>query len=241
MTTAIQIGIVGDRDDRITAHQGINAALPLVARALDVDLRFRWLSTDAITSVAELRDCHGLWCAPGSPYRSMDGALLAICHAREARVPFLGTCGGFQHAVLEHARHVLGWADADHAETAPNAPRAVITLLTCALVEAGETVHLVPGSRIARAYGAERAHEGYHCRYGLNPAFRDALIGGPLTATAFDDQGEVRAIEHKDHPFFLATLFQPERAALRGEVPPLVRAFVAACAEAARGHGATVA
>lgn len=225
----LRIGIVGDRDDRITAHRGVAAAVPLVARALDLDIDARWLSTDTITDAATLLGLHGVWCIPGSPYRSMDGALRAIRHAREQGLPFLGTCGGFQHAVLEHARNGLGWADADHAETAPAAPRAVIALLQCALVEASETVQLVAGSRIAAAYGALQAFEGYHCRYGLNPAFRAALLAGPLQASAFDAQGEVRAIERNDHPFFLATLFQPERAALRGEVPPVVRAFVAAC------------
>lgn len=229
----LHIGIVGDRDDRIIAHRGVAAALPLTAGALDLDLQARWLATDAIADSTVLHGLHGLWCVPGSPYRSMDGALLAIRHAREGGVPFLGTCGGFQHAVLEHARHVLGWPDADHAETAPAAPRAVIALLACALVEASETVRLLPGSRIARAYGGEQAHEGYHCRYGLNPDFREALLRGPLRATAFDAHGEVRAIERDDHPFFVATLFQPERAALSGTVPPLVRDFVRAAGDAA--------
>ena len=233
MAQPLHIGVVGDRDDRITAHRGIAAALPLVAAALDLDVHAHWLATDTITDAGSLQSLHGIWCIPGSPYRNMDGALLAIRHARENGVPFLGTCGGFQHAVLEHARHVLGWADADHAETAPDAPRAVIALLECALVEASETVRLSPGSRIARAYGATSAHEGYHCRYGLNPQFREALLPGPLRATAFDAQGEVRAIERDGHPFFVATLFQPERAALQGAVPPLVRAFVQAVREAA--------
>jgi CTP synthase (UTP-ammonia lyase) len=226
----LHIGIVGDRDDRIAAHRGIAAALPLAAQALDLDVQPRWLPTESITDDAVLHGLHVIWCVPGSPYRSKEGALLAIRRARERPLPFLGTCGGFQHAVLEHARHVLGWHDADHAETAPDAPRAVIALLECALVEASETVRLVSGSRIARAYGAEQAHEGYHCRYGLNPRFRDALLQGPLHATAFDAQGAVRAIERTDHPFFVATLFQPERAALQGALPPLARAFVHACA-----------
>jgi len=233
MTARLTLALVGDRDERITAHRAIDAALPLVARSLGVAIDAHWLSTDSIRDAAALRGVCGVWCTPGSPYKRMDGALLAIRHARTQGLPFLGTCGGFQHAVVETARHVLGWADAEHAETTPDAARPVITLLACALVEASETVRLVAGSRIARAYAGSQAHEGYHCRYGLNPAFGAALLKGPLVASAFDAAGEVRAIEHTDHPFFVATLFQPERAALRGEVPPLAAAFVRAALAAA--------
>lgn len=234
MTTRLSLALVGERDERIVAHRAIEAALPLVARSLGVAIAHRWLPTDTITDAAALRGLHGVWCVPGSPYASMEGALLAIRHARARGLPFLGTCGGFQHAVVEWARHVLGWADAEHAETAPDAALPVITLLACSLVEAGETVRLVSGSRIAQAYGSTQASEGYHCRYGLNPAFRAELLKGPLIACAFDATGEVRAIEHTDHPFFVATLFQPERAALRGEAPPPVLAFARAALAAAR-------
>ena len=234
MTSRLTLALVGDRDEHIIAHRAIEAALPLAARSLGVAIEARWLCTNEIADATALRGVHGVWCVPGSPYKSMNGALLAIGHARTRGLPFLGTCGGFQHAVVEYARHVLGWADAEHAETAPDAARPVITLLACALVEASETVRLVSGTRIAQAYGASQAHEGYHCRYGLNPAFQAALLKGPLVATAFDAAGEVRALEHTDHPFFAATLFQPERAALRGEVPPLVLAFARAALAAAR-------
>jgi CTP synthase (UTP-ammonia lyase) len=160
----------------------------------------------------------------------MDGALLAIRHARERAVPFLGTCGGFQHAVIEYARNVLGWADAEHAETAPNAVRAVISPLECALVEVIGSVRLFPGTRIVSAYGVKQITEGYRCRYGLNPEFQNALVAGPLRAAADDEAGEVRAVELDGHPFFVATLFQPERAALKGESAPLVVSFVRSCA-----------
>jgi len=233
MTARVTLALVGDRDERITAHRAIDTALPLLSRAIDVAIEGRWLGTETVTAAA-LQGVDGVWCVPGSPYRSIDGALCAIEHARTRGVPFLGTCGGFQHAVIEYARHVLHWTDAEHAETAPDAARPVISLLACALVEASETVRLAAGSRIARAYDAEQAHEGYHCRYGLNPAFGDALLKGPLVATAFDAGGDVRAIEHADHPFFVAALFQPERAALRGEVPPLPLAFARAALASAR-------
>ena len=83
---------------------------------------------------------------------------------------------------------------------------------------------------IRDSYGATEATEGYRCRYGLNPDFRSALVAGPLRACADDATGEVRAVELDGHPFFVATLFQPERAALKGESAPLVVSFIKACA-----------
>lgn len=230
MRRKVVIGLVGDCDPSVPAHQAIPLALGLAGEALGFEVRFEWIPTDEIRSVSRLSGFDGLWCVPASPYRSMDGALLAIRHAREGAVPFLGTCGGFQHAVVEYARNVLGWGDADHAETAPDAARAVIAPLACALIETMGPVRLFPGTRIAAAYGATETREGYRCRYGLNPEFQAALVAGPLRAAADDATGEVRAVELDGHPFFVATLFQPERAALTGRTPPLVAAFARACA-----------
>jgi len=215
------IALVGDYDAAVPAHQAI--PLALAGRA-----RFAWLATDTLGDAQMLAQFDGIWCVPASPYRSLEGALRAIRHAREQRIPFLGTCGGFQHALIEYARSVLGWADADHAETAPDAPRAVITALQCSLVEVRAPIRLLAGSRIAAAYGRSPITEGYRCRYGLNPRCAAELLGGALAATAFDEEGEVRAVELADHPFFVATLFQPERAALAGERAPLVEAFTLA-------------
>jgi CTP synthase (UTP-ammonia lyase) len=224
------VGLVGDFDASVPAHQAIPLALGLAAAALGLEAGFEWVPTEDIQSESRLSGFDGLWCVPASPYRHMEGALLAIRYAREQAVPFLGTCGGFQHAVIEYARNVLGWADADHAETAPDSPRAVIAPLACALVEATRPVRPFPGTRLASAYGVAEIVEGYRCRYGLNPAFMAALLAGPLRAAADDETGEIRAVELEGHPFFVATLFQPERAALKGTLPPLVAAFLRACA-----------
>jgi CTP synthase (UTP-ammonia lyase) len=230
MRKRVSIGLVGDYDKSVPAHQAIPLALQRAAESLHVELSFEWVPTEEIRAASRILSFDGLWCVPASPYRSMNGALLAIRHARECRVPFLGTCGGFQHAVIEYARNVMGWADAEHAETSPNAAHAVISLLECSLVETSGVVRFFPGSRIAAAYGVSEATEGYRCRYGLNPEFRSALLAGPLRASAEDEDGEVRAIELDGHPFFVATLFQPERASLAGRSPPLVFALVSACA-----------
>ncbi|HEX7690501.1 MAG TPA: hypothetical protein VF453_22550 [Burkholderiaceae bacterium] len=228
MTRPIRIAIVGDRDDAIAAHRAIPIALADVAAAHDLELAVDWLATDAVGDGRALARFDGLWCAPGSPYRSEDGALRAIAHARTTGTPFLGTCGGFQHALLEFARAVLGWDDATHAESEPGVGRAVIAPLECALVEASGFATLAPGSRIAKAYGATTAPTIYRCRYGLAPEFRAALTAGPLRATAEDERGALRAVELDDHPFFVATLWQPERAALALQPVPLAQAFAAA-------------
>lgn len=238
MPRPLRVALVGDYDPTVTAHQAIPRALALAADRLGLTVEPRWLATHAVPRDDPLADADGpydaAWCVPASPYRSADGALRAIGAARERGVPFLGTCGGFQHAVLEYARSVLGWADAEHAETAPDAARPVIAPLACALVEATEVVRFAPGSRLAAAYeeatGARESREGYRCRYGLSPAFARLLTAGPLRATATDAAGEVRAVELDGHPFFVATLFQPERAALTGATPPPAVALLRAAA-----------
>jgi CTP synthase (UTP-ammonia lyase) len=226
----IRIALVGGYDEAVPAHQAIPIALKQVEHQLDISLEFRWFPTPEVGEGRDFCAFDGIWCVPASPYRDMNGALTAIRFAREHQVPFLGTCGGFQHALLEFARNQLGWQDAEHAETAPDSDRAIITPLSCSMVEAFAPIRLIPGSRAAEAYGALETHERYRCRYGLRKELEGAMFGGPLKVSGYDLDGEVRAVELQGHPFFVATLFQPERAALTGLTPPLVTAFVRACA-----------
>jgi CTP synthase (UTP-ammonia lyase) len=227
---AIRIALIGDHDPQVTAHQAIPVALGMVAEHTGLDVQFQWLATEQINADTPLHDFDGFWCVPASPYRDTEGALRAIRFARELQRPFLGTCGGFQHAVLEYARNVLGWEDAEHGETSPDAARALLTPLTCSLVEAVDSIHLVEGSLIAKAYEKAEIREGYRCRYGVNPEFEQALLSQQLCAVGHDSSGDLRAVELRGHPFFVATLFQPERAALKGLLPPLVSALINACA-----------
>jgi CTP synthase (UTP-ammonia lyase) len=228
----IRIALIGDHDPAVTAHRAIPEALRLVCGELGLDGRWDWIHTASIQPdpAEQLAPYAGLWCVPASPYASTAGALAAIRWAREQRRPFLGTCGGFQHALIEYATAVWRLPHAAHAELEPDAPDPLIAPLACALVEQRGWVRLAPHSRIARAYGATDTVESYHCSYGLHPAHAGRLDDGPLRDTARDRAGEVRAVELDDHPFFVATLFQPERAALTGQPPPLVRAFVQAAA-----------
>jgi CTP synthase (UTP-ammonia lyase) len=229
MQDPVLIGLIGDYDAAVPAHQAVPIALRLAADSAGVEVRSQWVPTEEIHDVARISAFDGLWCVPASPYRNMAGALLAIQYAREHGCPFLGTCGGFQHVLVEYARNALKWTDAAHAEVSPETDRPVIAPLACELVETTGRVHFVPGSCLTRAYGNDSAMEGYHCRYGLNRDFQEALVSGPLRAAAFDAAGDLRAVELDGHRFFVATLFQPERVALTGQVPQLVAAFVRAC------------
>jgi CTP synthase (UTP-ammonia lyase) len=129
----------------------------------------------------------GFWCSPGSPYKSLDGALEMIRWARLERKPFIGTCAGFQHAVLEFARNVLGINDAMHAEYDLNASNLIVTPLTCSLVGKKLAIRLKPGSCAASFYGATEIVESYYCNFGLNPEFRKPLESAGLVISGWDD------------------------------------------------------
>jgi CTP synthase (UTP-ammonia lyase) len=224
------IALVGDYSPRVPAHGAIPRAFALIAVETGFSFTWRWTETAAIRDARQdLAAFSAVWLVPASPYKNMAGALSAVRWARETRRPFLGTCGGFQHALIEFARNVAGLNAADHAETNPAASVPLITHLGCSL-DRPAPVHFAPGSLIREAYARASADEGYRCSFGPNPVYRGALEGAGLRFTAFDDDGAIRAAELLSgvHPFFVGTLFQPERAALLGEIPPLVRAFVQA-------------
>lgn len=225
------IALVGDYSEQVPAHRAIPLALNKAAAGLGVSIAWHWIATTALAGTPRvLASYAGVWLVPGSPYASMAGALAAVRFARETRRPFLGTCGGFQHALIEYARHVAGLGEADHAETNPAARLPVIARLNTSMEEKTGDIHFTPATRLREIYDATCACEGYHCNYGLNPAYRGALEQAGLWFTAFDSAGDVRAAElpRAAHLFFIGTLFQPERAALQGRTPPLVRAFVEA-------------
>lgn len=224
MTNPIRIGLVGDPRDEVRAHRAIPRALALTKFPVEPV----WLPTKSLTGPAQLESFDALWCVPGSPYENLEGVLTVIRYARENGVPFLGTCGGFQHAVLEFAHNVLGRREAVHAESSPNAPEAVISMLPCALIKVERAVRLTPGSRLANAFGTTECTEGYQCSFGVNESWRPALEKGGLRFSALDDDGAVRGLELPEHRFFVATLFQVELSALEDRAHPLVAAFVRA-------------
>jgi len=221
---AKHIVLLGDRDPSALTHRELDAAITLLPGGVQA----RWVGTDTPEAM-RTSDADALWVVPGSPYRSDAAVYAAITLARTSGQPFLGTCGGFQYTVVEFARNKAGIADAEHAETAPRGNNVVIERLVCSLVGQERRVTAVPGTRMHALCGTS-PFVGFHwCNYGLAPSFVERLVAQGLVIAARADDAGVEAVEIPAHPFFLATLFQPQVGSLSGQpLHPVIEAFVAA-------------
>jgi CTP synthase (UTP-ammonia lyase) len=220
--------ILGEHDLDSETHRATDAAIRHSLVELHKELSVRWIST-AIIEETDVLHAHGLWIAPGSPYKSLSRTLRAIRVARENLVPCLGTCGGFQHMILEFARNVLGFAYAEHAEYDPDASRLFISALSCSLVGMELRVKLQPHTKARTLYGNDEIVERYYCTFGVNPEYSDALAENRgLVISGRDLNGEIRIIEIPDHPFFLGTLFVPQAQSRELMPHPLVSGFLGA-------------
>jgi len=228
---AVRVALVGDHDVRVIAHQGIEKSLRLSSETFPQALEWDWLATDGLDAGGyDLSRYDAFWCVPASPYKCEAGAIKAIFYARTSDKPFLGTCGGCQHAILEYARNALGLGNAEHSELNPQASLPLISALSCSLVEVENEVFFTAGSIVGRIYGRDRSREPFHCRYGLNPKLEHVLKESELCITGRDQRGEARAFEIRRQKFYILTQYQPERSALEGTVHPVVKAFLRAAA-----------
>ncbi|RKT18518.1 glutamine amidotransferase class I [Streptomyces sp. 1114.5] len=237
-----RIALVGDRSPAVRSHARIPGLLDALAEHDRLVLDAYWIPTGDAGAPGALDGFDAVWLLPGSPYRSEAGALAAVRTAREGRIPFLGTCAGFQHAVLEYAHNVCGLTDAVHGEEHPDREHQVIAPLSCSLVGHEGAVTVTPGTLAERVLGTTHTLERYHCAYGLNTAYLDRLRAHGLRFSGADGSGDVRILElsEQDHPFFLASLFQPELSGDGTRAHAMIRAFATAATAHADANGPTV-
>lgn len=236
------LALVGDRSPNVRAHLRIPLLLDALRQRDQVDLDAYWIPTEDAVEAGAVDGFHGIWLVPGSPYRSQAGAVAAARTARERGIPFLGTCGGFQHAMLEFARDVCGLTGAEHGEynEAADPDDLLIVPLACSLAGHEGAVRISPGSLAEKILGVERTVERYHCSYGANPRYLEVLTEHGMRFTGVDEAGDVRIAELPSHPFFFATLFQPELAGDGTRPHAVIRAFAeAVTAHATQSGGAS--
>jgi CTP synthase (UTP-ammonia lyase) len=224
----VRILALGDRDPAHLTHRELDAAFALMPGGVECG----WTSTDS-HEARELDSVDGVWLLPGTPYRDDEAAYAAVAHCRQSGTPFLGTCGGFQYACVELARSLGGIAGAAHAETNPDGETIVIGALACTLYGERREVTPVTGTRLAEICGVA-PFPGFHwCGYGLDPAVEGRLRDARVVLSAHAPDAGVEAIELPDHPFFIATAFQPQVGASdSGTLHPLIGAFLDASARA---------
>ena len=241
MADTVRIGIIGDFTPEFPSHHATNNALQHAAAKLGLTMESEWIPTPSLVdanSEKKLESYDGLWASPGSPYKSMEGMLKGIEFARRRDWPFLGTCGGFQYAVIECARNVLGIKDADTAENNSGSKNIIIYPVACAVPDrkgnapklsgAVPEIRIRPGSYLQTFYATDVVTEEFFCNFELNPDFEWCSIEAGFPIAARGPNGEVRAIESPTHRFFIATLFQPQLSSKPDKPHPLVIAFVQA-------------
>src|SRR5271170_1323955 len=157
-----RIALVGDRSANVRAHARIPTLIDALLQRDGIALDPYWIATPDVAG-CDLGRFDAIWLVPGSPYDSPDGAMAAVRTARERGLPFLGTCGGFQYALLEFARNVCGLSGVENAEVTPDATEHLIVPLECSLNGHEEAVMIVPGTLAARISGSGRRAERYHC------------------------------------------------------------------------------
>jgi CTP synthase (UTP-ammonia lyase) len=247
----LRIAVIGDRIPNFAPHDAIETSLGHSAARMGASVEVTWyptptlappageLAADDVPAEEVLADADAVWCAPGSPFASLSGALAGIRFAREHRRPFLGTCAGFQHGVIEIARNVLGIADAAHAEYGDDLDRGPLFIdeLLCSLAGQIMTVDIVD-PRLRDCYGADRTEERYYCRFGLNETYLPQLAAAGLTVAGTDPaDGGTRILRLDGHPFFYLTLFVPQTSSTPDRPHPLVTTYLTAATLAHRPGG----
>ncbi|QLG27669.1 CTP synthase [Halorarum halophilum] len=218
-TGEVDIALVG-KYDLEDAYMSVHESLKHAGLERGVDVNVQWVNSDEMLDHHDerLREADGVVVPGGFGSRGTAGKIEAIRYAREHDVPFLGLCLGFQMAVVEHARNVLGLEDAHSAELDPNTAHPVIDLLPEQADEddMGGTMRLgaheteiLPGTLAHEVYGADVCVERHRHRYEVNPEYIDDLEAGDL---AFSGRAgrRMEILERADHPYFLGTQFHPE-------------------------------
>lgn len=218
----VRIALIGDRKLSHPSHRELDA----VRGMLGEDVCAEWAATDS-DRAKDLDEFDGIWVVPGSPYADDDAAYDAVQWARENDIPFLGTCGGLQYAVVEYFRNVLGVLDASHAESDGLGENNVIHPLACTLQGEERLVRPIPGTRFARLVNDEPFVGMHYCSFGPGPDELRRLVEGGMVVEATADDAAAEVLELPGNQFFILTLFQPHIGALAGKPPhPLLREFV---------------
>ncbi|MCA1905201.1 MAG: CTP synthase [Desulfarculus sp.] len=247
----VTIAMVGKYVDLKESYKSLNEALTHGGVANNCRVNIRYVDSEKVEreGVGEIQDADGILVPGGFGARGVEGKIKAVQYAREHNIPYFGICYGMHMAVVEFARHVVGWPEAHTSEIDPNTPYPVIYLMRewfdyrsqkiekrDELSDLGGTMRLgaypcklVEGTLAHKAYKTEEISERHRHRYEFNNAFRAELEAKGLVIGGTSPDGElVEIVELKGHPWFLGCQFHPEFKSRPMNPHPLFRDFIRA-------------
>ena len=237
----VNIGLIGKYAELNDSYKSIIESFTHAGVANECKVNLELIQSEYINSenvTDKLSHLDGILVAPGFGKRGIEGKIIAVAYARKNKVPFFGVCLGMQCAVIEFARNVLGWKDANSTEMEPQTTHPVIDLMEEQKQIAGMggsmrlgtyPCKLKKGSIVEEAYQKEQISERHRHRYEFNNAYLDDFEKAGLTATGINEnQHLVEIVELPSHPWFVGVQFHPEYKSTVAKSHPLFVAFVKA-------------
>ena len=237
----VEIGLVGKYMQLHDAYLSVAEALKTAGYMQGAKVNIHWIDSETVTeeNVPEvLAGLDGILVPGGFGSRGIEGMICACRYAREKGLPYFGICLGMQIMVIEFARHVLGWEQANSGEFDPDGSCKVIDFMPDQNAEKdlGGTLRLgsypcmvQPGTTFARCYKQPQIAERHRHRYEVNNEYRDALQQAGLTFGGLSPDGRlVEASELSDRSFFLGVQYHPEFKSRPTKAHPLFYGFIEA-------------
>ena len=243
----VKIALVGKYVKLHDAYLSVAEALRHGGLAHGLKVEIGWEDSETLNrqNAKERLDGYGGVIVPGGfGIRGVEGMIAAAEYCRVNKVPYFGICLGMQTAVIEFARNVLGWADADSGELNSVSSHKVIDLMADQYgdIPKGGTMRLgaypcvlAKGSRAAEIYGQEQISERHRHRYEFNDKYRRDMQNAGLTVCGRSPDGKLtEAVEISSAPFYIGVQFHPEFKSRPNRPHPLFAAFVNECAKNSR-------
>ncbi len=246
----VNIALVGKYVDLTESYKSLSEALIHAGMHCNAKISITYVDSEEIEEkgVGVLRDMNAILVPGGFGTRGVEGKIQAVRYARENNVPYLGICLGMQLAVIEFARHVMGWKDAHSTEFASDTKHPVVALITEWMTSKGEIEKrdidsdlggtmrlgeqkaiLKPGSKVEKIYGASSVGERHRHRYEVNGQLLDQIQSHGLAVSATsENEGLCEVVELEGHPWFVGCQFHPEFTSTPRKGHPLFNGFVAA-------------
>jgi CTP synthase len=248
----VTIGLIGKYIELQDAYKSILESFIHAGAMNECKVQVVNVHSEFITdeNVAEkLGSLDGLVVAPGFGHRGVEGKIIAVKYARENKLPFFGICLGMQMAVIEYARHVLGWKDAHSTEMDVHTPHPVIDLMEeqKKVTIKGGTMRLgaypcalKEGSLASQIYnGQAEISERHRHRWEFNNAYlRQFEDAGMVPSGTNPESGLVEIVELPSHPFFIGVQYHPELKSTVENPQPIFVHFIGAAKEFAEAKNA---